>query len=118
MKKYIILSILLSGCFSEQKNEPITVDASRDTTFVVKSNGSDFINFRYSIEGYVQDSVKIEVSYFKKAQGNKNVKLDIPIKAGKVEIKNGMWDFYSSKALVEFKHLNNRKGKLIIKAEI
>jgi hypothetical protein len=118
MKKYLVLSIFLSGCFSEKVNEPITLDASRDTTFVIESNGNDFINFRYSIEGYVQDSVKIEVSYFKKAKGNENVKLDIPLKAGKVKIKNKMWDFYASKAIVEFKHLNNRKGKLIIKAEI
>ena len=118
MKKYIFLFLLSSGCFAEKVNEPIIVNVSRDTTFVVESNGNDFINFRYSIEGYVQDSVRVIVSYFKKVNGNENVKLDIPLKAGKVKIKNKMWDFYPSKALVEFKHLNNRKGKLIIKAEI
>ena len=106
------------GCFSERKNKPIILDANKDTTFVVESNGNDFINFRYNVEGYVQDSVSIEVSDFKKAKGNENVKLTIPLKAGKVEIKNGMWDFYAQKALVEFKHLDNKKGKLIIKAEI
>lgn len=119
MKKYLLLSIFLSGCFSEKVNEPIILDASRDTSFVVESNGSDYVNFKYNIEGYLQDSVKLVITYYKsEGTTNENVKLDIPVKAGKVEIKNGMWDFYDSKALVTFKHLNNKKGKLIIKAEI
>lgn len=119
MKKYIFLFLPLSGCFSEKINEPIILDASRDTSFVVKSNGSDYVNFRYNIEGYVQDDAMLVVTYYKsEGTTNENVKLTIPIYAGKVEIKNGMLDFYDSKALVTFKHLNNKKGKLIIKAEI
>lgn len=119
MKKYLFLSFLLSGCFSEKRNEPISLNAGRDTSFVVESNGSDYVNFRYDIEGYVQDDVMLVVTYYK-SEGTtyENVKLAVPIYAGKVEIKNKMWDFYASKALVEFKHLNNKKGKLIIKAEI
>jgi len=104
--------------FFRKEEYPFILDASRDTSFVVESNGSDYVNFKYNIEGYIQDCVKVEVSYFKKAKGNENVKLTIPLKGGKVEIKNGMWDFYAQKALVEFKHLDNKKGKLIIKAEI
>ena len=119
MKKCIILSYLLSGCFLEKKQEPITFDASRDTSFVVNDNDSDHIFLKYNIEGQLDDSVRVEVSYYNsKGTGNENVKLNIPLKAGKVEIKDGIWDFYASKALVTFKHLNNKKGTLTIKASL
>ena len=61
----------------------------------------------------------IEVSYYNsKGTGNENAKLNIPLKAGKVIIKDKFWDFYSSKALITFKHLNNKNGTLTIKAEL
>jgi hypothetical protein len=121
MKKYIIVPFLLSGCFSEKRNEPVTFDASRDTSFVVESNGSDYINLRYNIEGQLEDSTHIVVTYYitdYRTKDIENAKLNIPLQAGKVEIKNGIWDFYGPKAFFNFKHLNNKKGKLTIKAEI
>jgi hypothetical protein len=119
MKKYIILSILFSGCFSEKKQEPITFDASKDTSFVVEDNDSNHVFLKYNIEGQLEDSVRIEVTYYNsKGTGNENVKLNIPLKAGEINIKDGIWDFYDSKALFTFKHLNNKKGELTIKAEM
>lgn len=119
MKKYLLLSIFLSGCFPERKQEPMTFDASRDTSFIVEDNDSYHVFLKYSIEGQLDDSVRIEVSYYNsKGTGNENAKLNIPLKAGKVEIKDRFWDFYSSKALITFKHLHNKKGKLTIKAEL
>ena len=119
MKKYLFLSFLLSGCFSEKKNTPFILDASRDTSFIVEDNDIHHVFLKYSIEGQLDDSVKVEVSYYNsKGTGNENAKLNIPLKAGKVEMKDRFWDFYSSKALITFKHLNNKKGKLTIKASL
>ena len=119
MKKYtFLLFLLLAGCSSEKTNVPIILDASKDTTFVVEDNDNNHVFLKYNIEGELDDSVKIEVSYFKKATGNENVRLDIPLQAGKVKIKDGIWDFYADKALFTFKHLNNKKGRLSIKASL
>ncbi|MCU0469681.1 MAG: hypothetical protein MUF58_13860 [Arcicella sp.] len=118
MKKYISLFFLLSGCFAEKANDPIIVDASKDTSFVIEDHDSHHVFIKYNIEGQLDDSAKIEISYFKKAKGNENIKLDIPLQAGKVKIKDGIWDFYADKALFTFKHLNNKKGQLTIKASL
>lgn len=119
MKKYtFLLFLLLAGCSSKKTNVPIILDASKDTKFVVEDDDYNHVFLKYNIEGELDDSVKIEVSYFKKATGNENVRLDIPVQAGKVKIKDGIWDFYAAKALFTFKHLNNKKGKLTIKASL
>lgn len=94
------------------------LDASKDTTFVVEDDDYNHVFLKYNIEGELDDSVKIEVSYYKKATGNENVRLDIPLQAGKVKIKDGIWDFYAAKALFTFKHLKNKKGRLSIKASL
>lgn len=117
MKKYIFLFLLLSGCFSKKKNEPFTFDASKDTSFIVEDDDIHHVFLKYTIVGQLEDSTHIVVTYHN-PKGNENVKLDIPLNAGKVEIKNGIWDFYDSKALFTFKHLNNKKGKLTIKASL
>jgi hypothetical protein len=119
MKKYVIVTFLLISCSRERVPKTYTFDASKDTLFIVEDDDAHHVFLKYDIEGQLEDSVRIEVSYFNsKGTGNENVKLDIHLKAGKIMIKDSFWDFYDSKALFTFKHLNNKKGKLTIKASL
>lgn len=117
MKKYIsfFTFILFFSC-SEKKNEFITFDASRDTTFIIeRSSGNPTIVF--SIKGFITDSVTIFINN----HGTKyydNQRLVIKLDSGKVNIINERSDFYADEALFTFKHLNNKKGKLTIKASL
>ncbi len=93
-----------------------TFDASKDTSFVVeRSSGRPMIIF--SIEGNVADSVLIYINYHE-SKGYDHQRLEIKLDSGKIDMKNQLWDFYADKALFTLKHLNNKKGKLTIKASL
>ena len=73
MKKYtFLLFLLLAGCSSKKTNVPIILDASKDTKFVVEDDDYNHVFLKYNIEGELDDSVKIEVSYFLNSSGKCN----------------------------------------------
>ena len=114
MKKYIFLLLLLFGCFSEKKNEQITFDASRDTSFIVERS-SENPSIRISVNGYLAQNANIVINYHE-SRVDTNVKYYIPLFAGKIELKEIPWDFYGDKARVTFQHLENKKGRITVKA--
>lgn len=120
MKNLILIIILITFCScSERKVETITFDASKDTSFVVENSSSYEVFLRYNIAGFVENDAQLTVTYYgSKGTSNENVKLEIPLFAGNVQIINKEWDFYDSKALFTFKHLNNKKGKLTVEASL
>lgn len=112
--------MLIAFCnCSERKVETITFVTSKDTSFVVENNSGYHVFLRYNIEGYVESDAQLTVTYYEGYNSkNKSLKLEIPLFGGEVKIKDKYWDFYDSKALFTFKHLNNKKGKLTLKASL
>lgn len=95
------------------------MDASKDTSFVVENSNGYRVFLRYNIEGFVENDAQLTVSYFEGYNSkSKDLKLEIPLFASNVQIINKEWDFYDSKALFTFKHLNNKKGKLTVEASL
>ncbi len=105
--------------YSERKAETITFVASKDTSFIVENSSGYRVFLRYDIEGFVESDAQLRVTYYEGYNSkNKDLKLEIPLFAGDVKIKDKYWDFYDSKALFTFKHLDNKKGKLTVKASL
>ena len=117
MKKYIIITSLFLSCSKERTPKIYTFDASKDTSFVVNKTSSMAIRVEFDVTGQLQDSSMLVISYYK-SKGNANIKLDVPLSPGIVNIKDRKFDFYEDNALFTFKHLNNKKGKLSIKASL
>ena len=117
MKKYTIIASLFLSCSKERTPQIYTFDASKDTSFVVSKSSSMAIRVEYEVKGQLQDSSMLIISYYK-SKGNANIKLDVPLSSGIVNIKDRKFDFYEDNALFTFKHLNNKKGTLSIKASL
>jgi hypothetical protein len=121
MKKYFAIVILLLFSCSRKERTPTyyTFDASKDTSFIVERTSPMALRVEYDIKGQLEDSSIVIISYYQ-SKLNSNSKLEIPLGSGEINIKNRNFDFYESdaKALFTFKHLNNKKGKLTIKASL
>jgi hypothetical protein len=112
--KYILLfCLLIFGC-SNPKQYSYNIDTDKDTSFIVeRSSGNPSI--RVSVDGYLAHDANIVINYYE-SKVDTNTKFYIPLFAGKIELKEVPWDFYADKARVTFKHQENKKGKIIIKA--
>ena len=117
MKRYIIITYLFFSCSKERTPVNYTIDASKDTSFVVSKSSPMAIRVEYDITGQLQDSSMLFISYYN-SKGNANIRLDIPLSPGTIDVKDRKFDFYEDNALFTFKHLNNKKGKLTIKASL
>lgn len=117
MIKYFVIISLLFSCSKERTPQIYTFDASKDTSFVVSKSSPMAIRVEYEVKGQLQDSSMLIISYYK-SKGNANIKLDVPLSSGIVNIKDRKFDFYEDNALFTFKHLNNKKGRLSIKASL
>ena len=119
MKKYIIITYLFLSCSKERVPKTYTFDASKDTTFIVNRSSSIPIRVDFDVTGQLEDSSMLVISYYK-SKGNENIKSDILLSPGVINMKDRSFDFYdeNASALFTFKHLNNKKGKLTIKASL
>lgn len=117
MKKYLIITYIFFSCSKERIPETYTLDASKDTSFVVSRSSSMALRVEFDIKGQLEDSSILVISYYK-SKGNANIKLDVPLNPGVINVKGRTFDFYENNALFTFKHLNNKKGKLSIKASL
>jgi hypothetical protein len=117
MKRYLAILFLLFSCSKERVPINYTFDASKDTSFIVNRSSSMPIRVDFDIIGQLQDSSILVISYYK-SKGNANIKLDVRLNAGLINMKGRTFDFYEDNALFTFKHLNNKKGKLSIKASL
>jgi len=119
MIKYLIIAFLFFSC-SEGVRTPATYtfDASKDTSFVVsRSAPSPPLRVEFDITGQLEDSSMLVISYFKNTI-NANNKYEFPLSPGVINWKNRTCDFFEDDAIITFKHLNNKKGKLTIKASL
>lgn len=117
MKKYIIIVSVFLSCSKERVPITYSFDASKDTSFVVSRTSSMPIRVDFDVNGQLEDSSMLVISYYK-SKGNANIKFEYPLNPGVVNLKNGTTDFYEDNALFTFKHLNNKKGELSIKASL
>ena len=117
MLKYFVIISLFFSCSKERLPTTYIFDASKDTSFVVSRTSSMALRVEFDVKGQMQDSSILTISYYK-SKGNANIYLDVPLSAGMVNMKGRTFDFYEDKALFTFKHLNNKKGKLSIKASL
>jgi hypothetical protein len=120
MKKYIIITSLFLSCSRRERTPSnYTFNASKDTSFIVERTSPMALRVEYDIEGQLQDSSILIISYYK-SKLNPNSKLEIPLGSGGINMKSRTYDFYdgNASALFTFKHLNNKKGKLTIKASL
>ena len=123
MKKYTIIAFVAFLFFScsraKRTPETYTFDASKDTSFIVSRTSSLALRVEYDIKGQMEDSSLLIISYYQ-SKLNPDAKLEVPLGSGEINIKNRTFDFYEedAKALFTFKHLNNKKGKLTIKASL
>lgn len=119
MKKYIIIAYLFFSCSKERVPETYIFDASRDTSFIVSRSSSIPIRVDFDVTGQLEDSSLLVISYYK-SKGNENIKSNVLLSPIVVSMKGRTFDFYdeNASALFTFKHLNNKKGKLIIKASL
>ena len=114
MLKYIILLVFVFlGC-SNPKQYSFIVDTDKDTSFIVERS-SENPSIRISVDGYLTHNANIIINYHE-SKVDTNLKYYIPLFAGKIELKDVPWDFYDDKARVTFQHLENKKGKMTIKA--
>ena len=119
MKKYIVVALLILGCSRERTPTVYTFDASKDTSFVLDRSSSLALRVEFDIKGQLQDSSILIISYYQ-SKLNPDSKLEVPLSSGIIDMRNRAFDFYDgdAKALFTFKHLNNKKGKLTIKASL
>ena len=118
MKKYVFLFSLLVSCSKERTPTTYTFDASKDTSFVVsRSAPRPPLRVEFDITGQLEDSSMLVISYFKNTI-NANNKYEFPLSSGVVNWKNRTCDFFEDDAIITFKHLKNKKGKLTIKASL
>jgi hypothetical protein len=120
MKKYFVILCLFFSCSSRERTPKYyTFDASKDTSFIVERTSPMALRVEYDVKGQVEDSTLLIISYYQ-SRVDSNAKLEIPLSSGLISIKDRAYDFYDSnaKALFTFKHLNNKKGKLTIKASL
>ena len=119
MKKYIIIIFLFLSCSRERTPTVYTFDASKDTSFVVDRSSPMALRVEFDIKGQLQDSSILIISYYQ-SKLNPDSKLEVPLSSGVIDIKDRTYDFYDgdAKALFTFKHLNNKKGKITIKASL
>ena len=117
--KYFIIIFIFISCSKERVPKTYTFDASKDTSFIVDRSSSLALRVEFDISGQMQDSSMLTISYYQ-SKLNPNSKLDVPLGFGIIDMKNRTYDFYDgdAKALFTFKHLNNKKGKLSIKASL
>lgn len=100
MKCLIILlasTVCIIGC-SNGKGTLTVVDASRDTTFLIKTNKSQTTTIILSVKGDVDDTIML--------QGMK-------IPGGKID-KKLQFDFYSKEYAISYNHYKATKGKIDI----
>ena len=121
MKKYTITAIitfLFFSCSEKPVFDTYTFDASKDTSFVVRrSSASPANRVVFDITGQLEDSSMLVISYFKNTPNAHN-KYEFPLSPGVINWKNRTCDFFEDDAIITFKHLNNKKGKLTIKASL
>ena len=120
MKKYIIIATLFISCSRAKRTpETYTFDASKDISFVVSRSSPMALRVEFDIKGQLQDSSVLIISFFQ-SKLNPDKKLEVPLSSGIVNLKDRTFDFYdgNAKSLFTFKHLNNKKGKLTIKASL
>jgi hypothetical protein len=119
MKKYLIIfSLFLFSCSSKRRTPAYyTFDASKDTSFVVSRSSPMALRVEFDIKGQLDDSSMLVISYYN-SKVNINTKLEVPLNPGVINLNNRAFDFYEGDALFTFKHLNNKKGKLTIKASL
>ena len=117
MKKYIIIVVLFLSCSKERTPKIYTFDASKDTSFVVNQTSGMSLRVEFDVKDELQDSSMLVVSYYNSI-GNANNKYEFPLSPGVVNLENKVCDHYEGDALFTFKHLNNKKGKLSIKASL
>jgi hypothetical protein len=117
--KYFIIALIFFSCSKERVPSTYTFDASKDTSFVVDRSSSLALRVEFDIKGQLQDSSMLIISYYQ-SKLNPDSKLEVPLSSGEINIKNRTFDFYdgNAKALFTFKHLNNKKGELSIKASL
>ena len=117
MIKYFVIIFIFFSCSKERVLETYTFDASKDTSFIINRSSSLALRVEFDIKGEMQDSSMLIISYYQ-SKLDPNSKFEIPLGSGVINIKNGTHDFYDGNAslLFTFKHLNNKKGKLSIKA--
>lgn len=104
MKCLIVLlvsAISFIGC-SNGKNTMTVVDASRDTSFLIKTNKSQTTTIVLSVKGNVDDTIML--------QGKK-------IPGGKIHEKWQL-DFYSKAYEVSYHHYKAIKGTIDIQYDI
>ena len=102
MIKYFVIISLLFSCSKERTPQIYTFDASKDTSFVVSKSSPMAIRVEYEVKGQLQDSSMLIISYYK-SKGNANIKLDVPLSSGIVNIKDRKFDFMK---ITLFSHSN------------
>ncbi len=118
MKKYLILlalAITLNSCTKGRKPTTFIINTSKDTSFLLSRSSSYSSTIVCDFKGQLDSKALLVISYYK-SKDNKDVKFEIPLDSGKVNINDARVDFYESNALFTFKHLNNKKGQLSITA--
>ena len=120
MKKYtiiIFIAFLFCSCFGGRTPTTCTFDASKDTSFVISRTSLMPVIVRFDITGQLEDSSMLVISYFKNTPNAHN-KYEFPLSPGVINWKDKPCDFFEDDAIFTFKHLNNKKGKLTIKASL
>ena len=114
MLKYVLFfcSFIL-GC-TNPKYYSYTINSGKDTSFVVERS-TENPSIRISVNGYLTHDANIVVNYHE-SKVDTNLKYYIPLFAGEINLKEVPWDFYADKARITFKHQENKKGKITIKA--
>lgn len=118
MKKYLILFSLSLGCnHKERTPKTYTFDASKDTSFVVNQTSGMSLRVEFDVKGELEDSSMLAISYYN-SKVNAHNKFEVPLNPGIVNLENRVTNFYEGDALFTFKHLNNKRGKLSVKASL
>lgn len=97
----LALAISFIGC-SDGKGSLTVVDASRDTSFLIKTNKSQTTTIILSVKGNVDDTIML--------QGKK-------VPGGKIH-ENWQLDFYSKAYEVSYHHYKATKGAIDIQYDI
>lgn len=119
MKHLILILAFLTLSCSRAKRTPktYTFDASKDTSFIVSKTSPTALRVEFDVKGELQDSSMLIISYYNSV-GNANNKFEVPLNPGIVNLENRAVDHYEGDALFTFKHMNNKKGRLSIKASL
>ena len=116
MLKYIILICIFFLRCSNPKQYSCTIETDKDTSFIIERS-SENPSIRVSVNGYLTHDANIVVNYHE-SKVDTNLKYYIPLFVGEINLKEVPWDFYADKARITFKHQENKKGKLTIKASL